>query len=183
MVETEMVTDVIRILLIEDNPGDTRLIKEMLSDSELFNCVLECTARLSAGLEHLAGQPADIVLLDLGLPDSQGLDTLAKVCAHVPGIPVLVLTGMDDEGLALEAVRQGAQDYLLKGAINGRALWRGMTYAIERNYLPVMKTYFMQRGHRPRHRWCKIGCQAVPAHNCALICRCAGHCSLESRRI
>jgi PAS domain S-box-containing protein len=132
MVETEMVTDVIRILLIEDNPGDTRLIKEMLSDSELFNCVLECTARLSAGLEHLAGQPADIVLLDLGLPDSQGLDTLAKVCAHVPGIPVLVLTGMDDEGLALEAVRQGAQDYLLKGAINGRALWRVMTYAIER---------------------------------------------------
>lgn len=127
-----MNTEVIRILLIEDNPGDVRLIREMLSDAELFNCVLECTARLSAGLEHLAGQPADIVLLDLGLPDSQGLDTLAKVCSQVPGIPVVVLTGMDDEGLALEAVRQGAQDYLLKGAINGRALWRVITYAIER---------------------------------------------------
>jgi PAS domain S-box-containing protein len=132
MVETEMDTDVIKILLIEDNPGDTRLIKEMLSNAELFNCVLECTARLSTGLEYLAGQPADIVLLDLGLPDSQGIDTLAQVCARVPGIPVVVLTGMDDEGLALEAVRQGAQDYLLKGAINGRALWRVITYAIER---------------------------------------------------
>lgn len=127
-----MNTDVIKILLIEDNPGDVRLIREMLSDAELFNCVLECTARLSSGLEYLAGKPADIVLLDLGLPDSQGLDTLAKVCSQVPGIPVVVLTGMDDEGLALEAVRQGAQDYLLKGAINGRALWRVITYAIER---------------------------------------------------
>ena len=132
MVETEMHTDVIKILLIEDNPGDTRLIRKMLSDSELFNCVLECRSRLSTAIACLAGQPADIVLLDLGLPDSQGLDTLAKVCARVPGIPVVVLTGMDDEGLALEAMRQGAQDYLLKGAINARALWRVITYAIER---------------------------------------------------
>ena len=127
-----MTADTVKILLIEDNPGDVRLIREMLSDAELFNCALECTARLSKGLEHLAGQPVDIVLLDLGLPDSQGLDTLAKVCSQVPGIPVVVLTGMDDEGLALEAVRQGAQDYLLKGAINGRALWRVITYGIER---------------------------------------------------
>ena len=132
MVETDMDTDVIKILLIEDNPGDTRLIKEMLSDAELFNCILECTSRLSTAIDYLAGQPADIVLLDLGLPDSQGLDTLAQVCARIPGTPVVVLTGMDDEGLALEAVRQGAQDYLLKGAINGRALWRVITYAIER---------------------------------------------------
>jgi PAS domain S-box-containing protein len=132
MVETNMATDIIKILLIEDNPGDARLIKEMLSDTELFNCVLECTTRLSTGFEYLAGQPANIVLLDLGLPDSQGLETLAKVRAQVPGIPVVVLTGLDDEGVALEAVRQGAQDYLLKGAINGRALWRVINYAIER---------------------------------------------------
>jgi len=132
MVETDMDTDAVKILLIEDNPGDTRLIKEMLSGTELFNCVLECTTRLSTGLEYLAGQSANIVLLDLGLPDSQGLDSLAKVCAQVPGIPVVVLTGLDDEGMALEAVRQGAQDYLIKGAINGRALWRVINYAIER---------------------------------------------------
>jgi len=127
-----MSTDVIRILLIEDNPGDMRLIKEMLSDAELFNCVLECTTRLSTAIAYLAGQAADIILLDLGLPDSQGLDSLAKLCAQIPGIPVVVLTGLDDEGLALEAVRQGAQDYLVKGAINGRALWRVINYAIER---------------------------------------------------
>ena len=132
MVETEMSTGVIRILLIEDNPGDIRLIEEMLSDAELFNCVLECSSRLSTAIACLAGQPADIILLDLGLPDSQGLDSLAKLCAQVPGIPVVVLTGLDDEGLALEAVRQGAQDYLVKGAINGRALWRVINYAIER---------------------------------------------------
>jgi FixJ family two-component response regulator len=68
----------------------------------------------------------------MSLPDSQGLDSLAKVCARAPGIPVVVLAGVDDEDMALEAVRQGAQDYLLKGAINGRALWRVITYAIER---------------------------------------------------
>jgi PAS domain S-box-containing protein len=127
-----MDVNIIKILLIEDNPGDTRLIKEMLSDTDIFNCELECTARLSKGLEYLAGQSANIILLDLELPDSRGLDTLKKVRAQVPEIPVVVLTGLDDESVALEAVRQGAQDYLVKGAINGRVLWRVINYSIER---------------------------------------------------
>jgi two-component system NtrC family sensor kinase len=127
-----MDANTINILLIEDNPGDARLIREMLSDTDVYNCVLECAARLSTGLEHLVGGTAGIILLDLELPDSQGLDTLEKVRARVPEIPVVVLTGLDDESVALEAVRRGAQDYLVKGTINGRILWRVMNYAIER---------------------------------------------------
>ena len=89
------------VLLIEDNPGDARLIREMLAEGGGDRFKLECADRLSTGLERLAEGGVDIVLLDLGLPDSQGLDTLHKVIAEVPEVPItVVLTGTDDEELA-----------------------------------------------------------------------------------
>ena len=121
-----------RILLIEDNPGDIRLIREMLAQVDGITYNLETAKRLSAGLECLAKEQLDIILLDLGLPDSQGIKTLDKILAMTPTVPIVVLTGLDDEAIANEAVHKGAQDYLLKGDINSRALSRVIRYAVER---------------------------------------------------
>jgi DNA-binding response OmpR family regulator len=122
----------IRVLLVEDNPGDARLIQEMLREATSTPFELECADRLSSGLEHLTHEGIDVVLLDLGLPDSQGIDTLAKMRAEAPDIPVVVLTGLEDETLAVKAVQQGAQDYLGKGQLDNRLLVRSIRYAIER---------------------------------------------------
>lgn len=119
------------VLLIEDNPGDTRLIQEMLAEASGVTFELECAHRLSTGLERLAEGGIDVVLLDLGLPDSQGLDTFDKVYAHAQ-IPAIVLSGLDDESLAVEAVQRGAQDYLIKGQIDSNPLARAIRYAVER---------------------------------------------------
>jgi signal transduction histidine kinase len=122
----------IKVLLIEDNPGDTRLIKEMLAEARGACFELECADRLSSGLACLAQGRIDVVLLDLGLPDSRGLGTLVKVQAEVLTVPVVVLTGLDDEALAVEAVKEGAQDYLVKGEVDSNLLGRSIRYAIER---------------------------------------------------
>jgi signal transduction histidine kinase len=121
-----------KILLIEDNPGDTRLIREMLAEVRSGTLVLECADRLSTGLERLAAGGIDVVLLDLSLPDGQGLDTFVRAHAQTPEVPVVVLTGLDDEALAVQAVREGAQDYLVKGHVDGYSLTRAIRYAIER---------------------------------------------------
>jgi signal transduction histidine kinase/DNA-binding NarL/FixJ family response regulator len=122
----------IRVLLIEDNLGDVRLIREMLAEARDALFDLECVDRLSTGLGRLDEGDVDVVLLDLGLPDSQGLDTLAKVQAQVPQVPILVLTGLEDERVGMKAVREGAQDYLVKGQMDKNPLVRAMRYAIER---------------------------------------------------
>src|SRR5262245_6734411 len=120
-----------RVLLIEDNPGDVRLIREMLSESDgLFQ--LDCVGRLSQGLEYLAARGAGVVLLDLSLPDSYGFDTFLRVYAHSPKVPIIVLTGHDDQTVALSAVKTGAQDYLVKGKLDRELLLRSMQYSIER---------------------------------------------------
>ena len=121
-----------KILLIEDNPAYTRLIQKKLAVSSQAECQIECADHLSTGLEHLVKGEIDVVLLDLGLPDSQGLDTLRKVRAQAPAVPIVVATGLDDETLAVQAVRQGAQDYLVKGDIDSKTLWRVIRYAVER---------------------------------------------------
>ena len=128
----------IRILLIEDNPGDARLIKEMLIDAKRTPLILEWRDRLSLGLQKLAEDGADVVLLDLGLPDSQGLDTYAKTQSKFPVVPIVVLSGLQDEYVAVKAVRDGAQDYLVKGQIDGNLLVRSMMYAIERKRTEIM---------------------------------------------
>ena len=122
----------IPILLVEDNPGDARLIREMLREpgGEWFS--LSQADRLADGLALLEGHAVGLVLLDLTLPDSVGLDTFMRFHARAPEVPIIVLTGMDDEILALNAVKNGAQDYLIKGEVGGGLLLRSMRYALER---------------------------------------------------
>jgi len=112
-----------RILLIEDNLGYVRLIQKMLTVSNQVEYQIECADHLSAGLEYLVKGEIGVVLLDLGLPDSQGFDTLHKVRAQAPAVPIVVVTGLDDETLAVQAMRQGAQDYLTKGDIDSKTLF------------------------------------------------------------
>ena len=126
---------VILLLLIEDNPGDARLVREHLvdasTDAQHFD-VREAPT-LASGIDFVRrGETPTVVLLDLSLPDSFGLDTLARWLAVAPTVPVIVLTGSDDEALAVHAVREGAQDYLVKGLIEGGLLVKAIRYAIER---------------------------------------------------
>jgi len=124
---------ILRILLIEDNPGDVRLIKEMLSESKMATFDVETADRLSSGLELIANNRFDVILLDLGLPDSQGLSTLTKLSEIKPEAPVIVLTGFKDESVGVQAVKEGAQDYLIKGQVDNNLLAHSIKYAIERN--------------------------------------------------
>jgi signal transduction histidine kinase/DNA-binding NarL/FixJ family response regulator len=121
-----------RILLVEDNPGDARLLREALKEVASYQFDLEHVERLSQALECLRAEHFDVVLLDLSLPDSQGLDNLATVRDTAPGVPILVLTGLDDEEVAVRALRVGAQDYLVKGQAEGSSVVRAIRYARER---------------------------------------------------
>lgn len=121
-----------KVLLIEDNDGDALLLKDMLEEGVSGNYRLECSENLTEGFARLAGGGFDVVLLDLGLPESTGIETFSRVTAAYPGTPVIVLTGLDDEAVALAVVHAGAQDYLLKGQTDGRTLRRAIRYAIER---------------------------------------------------
>jgi len=123
----------INILLIEDSPGDARLIREFLAEKGGGCFHLEWVDRLEEGLRHLDAGHVDLVLLDLALPQSEGLDTLAAVLGRAPRVPTIVLTVLDDEAVALEAVRRGAQDYLIKRQTDGVVLVRAARYALERN--------------------------------------------------
>ena len=122
----------IRVLLIEDNPGDARLMCEMLSESSGAGFAVECVDRLSVGLTRLGQGGIDLLLLDLSLPDSQGIDTFNRAHAHSPHLPIIVLSGLDDEELAIKTVQEGGQDYLVKGQVDERRLARALYYAIER---------------------------------------------------
>jgi signal transduction histidine kinase len=125
-------SEIVRVLLIEDNLGDVRLTQEMLAEARGACFELECADRLATGLERLAKGEVDVLLLDLRLPDSHGLETLVKAHSQAPEVPVVVLTDLDDEALAIQAVRKGAQDYLVKGQVDSNPLVRAMRYAIER---------------------------------------------------
>lgn len=121
----------IRVLLIEDNPGDVRLIAESLrSAPTAFE--LRTVDRLAEVRPALASAPADVLLLDLGLPDAQGLESFNALRTIAPGIPIIVLSGLSDEDIAVRAVREGAQDYLVKGRFDGDTLPRVVRFAVER---------------------------------------------------
>jgi diguanylate cyclase (GGDEF)-like protein len=122
----------ITVLLIEDDPEDADLLQEMLSEREVDWCEVTWVNRLQLGLAHLAANQIDLVLLDLSLPDGQGPETFAKVHAQATGVPIVVLSGLDDEKLAVQMVQEGAQDYLVKGQADSHLLVRAMQYAIER---------------------------------------------------
>jgi two-component sensor histidine kinase/CheY-like chemotaxis protein len=120
------------ILLIEDNPADVEMIRELLSDHKGSSFDIVCADRLSAAKPFFAESGIDIILLDLGLPDSQGLDTLRWVREHAGEVPIVVLTMLDNEETGLNALKEGAQDYLVKGQMNGPLIARSLRYAIER---------------------------------------------------
>ena len=146
---------VLNILLIEDNPGDIRLLQEILREVTTTQCQITPVMTLAAAVEQLSGgtddntfaspylpNPAspllgasknfDVILLDLSLPDSQGIDSLLDLHDRYPYIPIVVLTGLDDQTLAISAMQHGAQDYLIKGQVDSNLLLRSMRYAIER---------------------------------------------------
>lgn len=121
-----------KALIVEDNPGDARLVQEALGRvSGIFTFVV--VDRLATALDVLRSQAFDLVLLDLNLPDSRGLETLGRLRAGMPQLPVVVMTSIDDEALAVEAVKLGAQDYLVKGQADGGLMRRSLQYAFERN--------------------------------------------------
>ncbi len=127
-----MIDTPLSVLLVEDNPGDARLIREMLRESDPARWQIENVDRLGTAIDRLSAGGIDVLLLDLSLPDSHGLETFTRLHSQLPEVPVVVLTGLDDEETARRAVQEGAQDYLPKGDVNGHALVRSILYAVER---------------------------------------------------
>ncbi|MBF0276320.1 MAG: response regulator [SAR324 cluster bacterium] len=129
---------ILEILLIEDNPGDARLIKELLLEFKRLEKVnFHWVESLAEGISFLKKDPIDIILLDLSLPDSQGLITFQKIYSYEPEIPIIVLTGLDDDEVALDALRRGSQDYLVKGRFDSYLLGHSIRYALERQQFIV----------------------------------------------
>ena len=120
------------LLLVEDNPGDARLLREMLNEQGSQHTELTHVEYMREAEKHLAEHIVDLILLDLGLPDAHGLAAVRRAHTVAPRVPLVVLTGMDDEALASQALQEGAQDYLIKGQIDARGLLRSLRYSVER---------------------------------------------------
>jgi diguanylate cyclase (GGDEF)-like protein len=120
------------LLLIEDNSGDARLLQEMFNEQDVQTTILKRVATMQEGEAYLSAHAVDLIILDLGLPDAQGVEALRRTHAAAPHLPTVVLTGRDDEDLARQALREGAQDYLIKGQIDARGLMRALRYAVDR---------------------------------------------------
>jgi signal transduction histidine kinase len=131
------------LLIIEDNPGDARLLREMLREDGAYTAELVLAGTMGEAEKCLSENVIDIILLDLGLPDAEGLAAIRRTRAAAPGIPLVVLTGMDDEALAAQSLQEGAQDYLIKGQIETRGLLRALRYATERKRLERLKDEFV----------------------------------------
>lgn len=125
----------LHILVLDDNPGDAQLLIHMLKVTDEFQCTFTCCQTLKEAVDVLMQYQIDLALVDLGLPDSDGLDTVRNLLREAPGLPQIVTTGLDNVQLATEAVRKGAQDYLVKGQITTAMLVRAIQYAIERHQL------------------------------------------------
>jgi signal transduction histidine kinase len=138
----------LQVLLVEDNSGDALLLREMFKKEKPGSFELTHVSTLGEALAVLAKGGMDIVLLDLGLPDGHGLDTVRRAHAVAPAIPLIVLTGLEDEALVAEAMKEGAQDYLIKGQIENRALPRALRHSIERQRMQsetdLIRTHQMQ---------------------------------------
>ena len=127
------VREPVRVLLIEDNEHDVVLVREALRDAGEQDFILETVPRLADGLKRLGETPVDVVLLDLRLPDSDGIDTFNDLRAHSIEVPIVVLSGDANDSVAMESMRRGAQDYLVKGTADGELLGRTLRYAITRH--------------------------------------------------
>jgi diguanylate cyclase (GGDEF)-like protein/PAS domain S-box-containing protein len=133
-----------KILLIEDNAGDVRLLTEMFRDEGPHDIELAHVDCVGAAEKYLLERSPHIILLDLGLPDAQGVDAIRRIRAAAPHVPVVVLTGLDDESMASRALQAGAQDYLIKGEIEPRGLLRALRYAMER--MVTEEALFVEKG-------------------------------------
>jgi sigma-B regulation protein RsbU (phosphoserine phosphatase) len=122
----------VNVLLIEDNPLDARLINEIMKSSRTMAYSIDCVDNLAEGLQRLSSHMYDAAFVDLSLSDSTGLETFKKIRAAAPRLPVIILTGTDDDTVALEALQAGAQDYLIKGQLTRNHLERSLSYALER---------------------------------------------------
>ena len=133
-----------KLLLVEDNPGDARLFREMLREGEGASFEVEWVPRISEALARLAQNQVDLILLDLHLPDGSGMELIQRLRLRYQGVPIVVLTGAFDEATGIEAMKHGAQDYLLKDSVDRRILLRTIRYAIERHHLQQLKDEFLK---------------------------------------
>lgn len=133
----------IRVLLVEDNPGDVRLIKEMLASPAYFGVTYQLSQVeiLSVAVQMCSINPIDVILLDLNLPDSAGMETLQSLNGMFPQIPIIVLTGLNDAELTMQSVQHGAQDYVTKEECTSQLLTRVIHYAIERKRIEAQLKY------------------------------------------
>jgi DNA-binding response OmpR family regulator len=157
----------IQVLLVEDDPEDARLFQAMLAQDAANEFQLARVGRLAEAEGSLTRQSYDLILSDLGLPDSQGLPTFLSLRAQAPKLPIVVLSGLEDEEFAVKAVQEGAQDYLVKSQVNGPLLARSMRYAIERKRIESERDRLIQElqdalakvkllsGLLPICAWCK----------------------------
>jgi two-component system sensor histidine kinase UhpB len=123
----------IKILLIEDNPGDVVIIREMIKEIDGgVDLKVTHVDRLERAIKYLRNEDFDILLLDLNLPDSQGIETFRAINRNTPDLPIIILTGLVDEEVAISSVGEGAQDYLLKGQTDSQLLEKSIKYSIER---------------------------------------------------
>jgi signal transduction histidine kinase len=135
----------LRVLLLEDDPDDAFLLRDVLEESASGQFTLEHVTRLADAIERIGAERFDVVLSDLSVPDSQGLDTFLGIRNVARDMPIVVLTGLDDEAVAVRAVKEGAQDYLTKGRLDGPLLVRSLRYAIERQRVSHYQAVLLER--------------------------------------
>lgn len=134
----------IRLLVIEDDPEDAILLQAYLAKNPKLHTTLIHAESLTEGLDYLEQQEIDLVLCDLSLPDAWGLETFSKICSQFPLIPIIILSGLDDEDVTRQALSEGAQDYLIKGAFNEYILAQAIRYALERQQIRLKQQHFTQ---------------------------------------
>ncbi|HET6763936.1 MAG TPA: hybrid sensor histidine kinase/response regulator [Longimicrobiaceae bacterium] len=144
-------TTVMRILLVEDNPGDARLLRELLRETS-YPTELVYATRLDEARQAVSESAFDVVLLDLSLPDAHGLETVSRMLQAAPDVPIVVLSGLDDETVAMQAVQAGAQDYLVKGHAEPAVLSRSLRYAVQRKQLERERTRLLASERDARER-------------------------------
>ncbi|MCX5643340.1 MAG: PAS domain S-box protein [Phycisphaerae bacterium] len=176
--------DRIEVLLVEDNPSDAELLCEFLQDYPPQKFAMERAERLEEAITLAAQRTFDVILLDLTLPDSTGLDTCARMRRAAPHVPIVVLTGVDDETIALEAMRQGIEDYLVKGQIlHGSTVGRATRYAVERSRSKLALRESEEQ-FRATYEHAAIGIQMLsldgrPFHSNGMLCRILGYSQQE----
>jgi signal transduction histidine kinase len=145
-----MSTKTLKVLLIEDNPGDVRLIREMFAEAKHPVFEVDSVSRLTDGLARMLESRFDVILLDLSLPDSTGLNTFVTLHGAADELPVVILSGLNDETTAIKCVNAGAQDYLIKGEVNSHLLIRSLRYAVARGLLEKERTQLLARERAAR---------------------------------